>query len=177
LSSDELSLFSYEVLGLVGDGGAGAHDLLQMARRGRMLSWAGESQYYAEPKRLARLGYLASSKEPGKTRPRTVYKLTDKGRRALRAYAATPVTFVPFKSDVLQRLLIADLVGEEVTRESMETLGLEIDELKEQLTEFEARTDQFPQRQKYMLLVSEFLRELLELHTRLADRVERELGS
>jgi PadR family transcriptional regulator, regulatory protein AphA len=54
----ELSLFSYEILGLVGAGGAGAHDLLRMARHGRILDWAGESQYYVEPKRLARLGYL-----------------------------------------------------------------------------------------------------------------------
>ncbi len=42
-SSRELGLFSYEILGLVGRGGAGAHDLLRMARNGRMLDWAGES--------------------------------------------------------------------------------------------------------------------------------------
>src|SRR5919201_1655140 len=87
----ELTLFSYEILGLVGREGAGAHDLLRMAQRGRILAWAGESQYYVEPKRLARLGYLAARKEPGKTRERTVYTLTAKGRRALAAYAATPV--------------------------------------------------------------------------------------
>ena len=54
-----------------------------MAQRGRMLAWAGESQYYAEPKRLAKLGYLDARKEPGKTRERTVYTLTDKGLDAL----------------------------------------------------------------------------------------------
>ena len=53
MSSDDLSLFSYEILGLVGRQGAGAHDLLRMARRGRMPDWAGESQYYVQPKRLA----------------------------------------------------------------------------------------------------------------------------
>ena len=110
MSSDELSLFSYEILGLVGRTGAGAHDLLRLARRGRMLDWAGESQYYAEPKRLARLGYLEASKEPGKTRERTVYRLTDRGLDALRAYARTPAAFTPLKSDLCCRLLIADLV-------------------------------------------------------------------
>ena len=70
--STELTLFSYEVMGLVGREGVGPHDLLRMARRGRMLDWAGESQYYVEPKRLARLGYLEARKEPGRTRPRTV---------------------------------------------------------------------------------------------------------
>src|SRR5215510_10992227 len=113
MSSTELSLFSYEILGLVGRGGAGAHDLLRLARRGRMLAWAGESQYYVEPKRLARLGYLDARKEPGKTRERTVYTLTDKGRDALAEYARTPVAVTPLKSDPLLRLLICDLVGEE----------------------------------------------------------------
>ena len=87
MSRDELTLFSYEILGLVGRTGAGAHDLLRLARRGRMLDWAGESQYYAEPKRLARLGYLDARREPGKTRERTVYTLTAKGLESLRAYA------------------------------------------------------------------------------------------
>ena len=83
MSRPELSLFSYEILGLVGRLGAGPHDLKQMTQRGRMLDWAGESQYYAEPKRLAKLGYLEARKEPGKTRERTVYALTEKGLEAL----------------------------------------------------------------------------------------------
>ena len=81
MSSDELRLFSYEILGLVGSTGVATHDLRRMVERGRMLDWAGESQYYAEPKRLAKLGYLDARKEPGKTRDRTVYTLTDKGLR------------------------------------------------------------------------------------------------
>jgi DNA-binding PadR family transcriptional regulator len=79
VGTPELSLFSFEILGLVGHEGAGPHDLLRMARRGRMLAWAGESQYYTEPKRLAKLGYLAARREPGKARERTVYTLTEKG--------------------------------------------------------------------------------------------------
>ena len=88
----------------------------------RILDWAGESQYYAEPKRLARLGYLEARKEPGKTRERTVYTLTDKGLDALHEYARTPARFVPVKSELLLRLLIADLVGEAATRESISPL-------------------------------------------------------
>ena len=79
MATTELSLFSIEILGLVGREGAGAHDLLRMAKRGRILDWAGESQYYTEPKRLEKLGYLAARSEPGKTRERTVYALSTKG--------------------------------------------------------------------------------------------------
>jgi hypothetical protein len=118
----ELTDFSYEILGLVGQTGAGPHDLRVMVRRGRMLDWAGESRYYVEPKRLAKLGYLDTSTEPGKTRARTVYTLTDKGLRALRDWARMPVRFTPIQSEVLLRLLVTDLVGEATTRHSIGTL-------------------------------------------------------
>jgi DNA-binding PadR family transcriptional regulator len=173
---DELTLFSYEILGLVGRSGAGAHDLLRMARGGRMLDWAGESQYYAEPKRLARLGYLDARKEPGKTRERTVYTLTEKGLAALRAHAETPVRFVPVKSDLLLRLLIADLVGDELTRESVGTIRGEIAELSAQLDDAEERAALLPHRRRNLMLVVEFLRRLLELHLELVEEVERELA-
>jgi DNA-binding PadR family transcriptional regulator len=171
----ELSLFSYEIMGLVGSGGAGAHDLLRMAQRGRILDWAGESQYYVEPKRLARLGYLEARKEPGRTRERTVYTLTDKGRRALEEYARTPVTFTPVKSELLLRLLIADLVGDETTRASIATLRDDIADLLERLDESEAAAAQLPHRRKYLELVNSFLRRLVGLHSEFVDEVEREL--
>jgi PadR family transcriptional regulator, regulatory protein AphA len=176
MSSSELSLFSYEILGLVGRTGAGPHDLRQMVRRGRMLDWAGESQYYAEPKRLAKLGYLKARKEPGKTRERTVYTLTDKGLDALGAYARTPVRFTPLKSEPLLRLLIADLVGEDATRESLVTLREDVAQLSRQLDANELSAESLPHRRKYLLLVTSFLRRLLELHLELVDEVERELA-
>src|SRR5881409_3788964 len=141
LVNDELALFSYEILGLVGRGGAGAHDLLRMAQRGRILAWAGESQYYVEPKRLAALGYLEARKEPGKTRERTVYTLTERALQALEEYARTPVRFTPLKSEPLLRLLIADLVGEAPTRESIATLREDIADLSVRLDEGEASAD------------------------------------
>jgi DNA-binding PadR family transcriptional regulator len=172
----ELSLFSYEILGLVGNGGAGAHDLLRMARHGRMLDWAGESQYYVEPKRLARLGYLDARKEPGKTRERTVYTLTDRGRRALADYARTAVTVTPLKSEPLLRLLLCDLVGEDVTRESIATLREDLADLYARLDESDRRASKLPHREKYLRLANDFLRRYLDLHTELVDDVERELA-
>jgi DNA-binding PadR family transcriptional regulator len=174
--TDELSLFSYEVLGLVGRKGASAHDLRQMARHGRILDWAGESQYYTEPKRLARLGYLDTRTEPGRTRERTVYTLTAKAREALREYARTPVRFQPVKNELLLRLLICDLVGEGPTRESAATIRDEIADLMARLDETERRTEQFPHRRKYQLLVIGFLRRLLDLHLELVGQIERDLA-
>ncbi len=172
MSSNELSFFSYEILGLVGRRGAGAHDLLRMAKHGRILDWAGESQYYVEPKRLAKLGYLEARREPGKTRERTVYTLTEKGLDALREYARTPVRFMPFKSDLLLRLLITDLVGEDVTRASIVALREDIADLSARLDETEANAVNLPHRRMYLLLVVHFLRRLLELHEETVDEVE-----
>ena len=176
MSRDELTLFSYEILGLVGRTGAGAHDLLRMAQRGRILDWAGESQYYVEPKRLARLGYLEARKEPGRTRERTVYSLTDEGLEALAAWARTPARVTPVKSDPLLRLMIADLVGEGPTRESLIALRADVDDLRERVRETERGAEELPHRRKYLLMVTAHLNRLLDLHEQLVADVERELA-
>ena len=178
MSRPELSLFSYEVLGLVGRGGAGPHDLLRMAQRGRILDWAGESQYYVEPKRLAKLGYLEARKEPGRTRARTVYTLTDKGLEALREYARTPVTFTPFKREPLLRLLIADLVGEEVdAREHRARCATTSPTCEQRLDESAAAADAAaaPRASTCCSSTASCAR-LLDLHLEFVDEVERELS-
>jgi DNA-binding PadR family transcriptional regulator len=175
MAREELSLFSYEILGLVGTEGIATHDLRRMVQRGRLLDWAGESQYYVEPKRLARLGYLNARKEPGRTRERTVYSLSDQGLEALRVWAETPASVTPLKSEPLVRLLVADLVGEPVTRESLSALREDIADLSARVAESEAAAEGLPHRRKYLGLVNGFLRGLLELHTELVDNVEREL--
>ena len=175
MSREELSLFSYEVLGLVGRGGAGAHDLLRLAQRGRILAWAGESQYYVEPKRLAKLGYLGARREPGKTRERTVYTLTDKGLEALREWAGTPAHVTPVKSEPLLRMLVADLVGEGPTRASISALREDIADLGARLDASRESAEALPHRRKYLELVNDYLRDLLALQLDWVERVEAEL--
>ena len=119
--------------------------------------------------------YLEARREPGKTRERTVYTLTEKGFKALREYAQTPVRSAPLKSDPLLRLLICDLVGEPITRLSMATLREDIADLMERLDEGETTARTLEHRSKYLLLVIDFLRHYLELHLDLVDEVEREL--
>jgi DNA-binding PadR family transcriptional regulator len=176
LSRPELTDFSYEILGLVGRGGAGPHDLRQMQRKGRIVDWAGESQYYVEPKRLAKLGYLEAHKEPGKTRERTVYTLTEKGIEALRAWGRTPLRFTPLKSEPADRLLAADIVGEEATRESFAALRSDLDELRERVQEMTVSAQSLPHRTKYLLIAAAFFQRIIDAHEQLVDDVERELA-
>jgi PadR family transcriptional regulator, regulatory protein AphA len=174
--SSDLTLFSYMVLGLVGRGGAGPYDLRRMVRQGRIYDWAGESQYYVEPKRLAKLGYLEARKEPGQTRERTVYTLTDKGLEALREWSRTPVHFPRLQHEPQIRLLIADLVEERDVRESLGTLRGDIAELSAKLDEAEAMASSLPHRERYLMLAHRLSRRMLDVHLEWLDEVERELS-
>jgi hypothetical protein len=85
------------------------------------------------------------------------------------------VSFTPLKSEPLLRLLIADLVGEEVTRESLGTLRADIADLRVRVAEQRASARELPHREKYLTIVMDFLDRLLDLHEEYIDEVEREL--
>jgi PadR family transcriptional regulator, regulatory protein AphA len=130
VSSDRLSPFSYVILVLVGQKGAGPHDLKRNARQGRLYWEAAPSQWYAEPKRLASLGLLEARKEPGVTRERTHYTLTAKGRAALEEWMRTPVSFPRIQNEPSVRVLGADLVDPSATLEGLRAYGEVLDELQ-----------------------------------------------
>ena len=176
MSSDQLTPFSYAVLVLVGEGGAGAHDLVQMMRRGRVYWASSESQWYAEPKRLERLGLLRSRKEPGRTRARTVYELTDSGRAALREWAVTPVGFPRIQNEAIVRVLAADIVGDERALEGLRGLRADLAEIDASLDAAEALAAGLPHRARYLLLNHRLARRLVRAHREWLDEAERELG-
>ena len=175
--SSDLTLFSYMVLALVGRGGASPYELRRMARQGRIYDWAGESQYYVEPKRLAKLGYLEARKEPGRTRERTVYRLTDHGHEALRAWAGSPLAFPRLQHEALVLLLAADLVDEADVRASLGSLRTDIAYLAARLDVAEAAADALPHRRKYLMMGHRLSRRLLDVHLEWLDEIERELES
>jgi hypothetical protein len=72
-------------------------------------------------------------------------------------------------------VLIANLAGEAPTRASIGSLRDDIADLRRRLEETERAADRLPHRRKYLLLVTGFLRRLLDLHLEFVDEVEREL--
>jgi PadR family transcriptional regulator AphA len=171
-----LTPFSYVVLTLVGAGGAGPHDIVRMMRQGRVYWAAAESHYYAEPKRLERLGYLRSEKQPGRTRERTHYLLTAAGRRALADWAATPAGFPRIQHEAVVRVLAGDLVGDEAILASLAGLRADLADLSARLDAAEQAAGALPHRARYLRLVHGLGRLLLDAHAQWADEVERELG-
>jgi DNA-binding PadR family transcriptional regulator len=178
MSNDELNGLSYVVMTLIGRNGASAHDLVQMARRGQRLYWAGaESKMYAEPKRLQRLGYLSSRKEPGKTRERTYYTLTEKGFAALADWLERPSSFPRIQSEAALRVQGSDLARNlESVVASVTAMRAEIEEQSRLLDQGERRASLFPHRQLQLKLLRALGRRLLAAHLNWIDEVERELG-
>jgi DNA-binding PadR family transcriptional regulator len=165
-------------MNLIGRNGAGPHDLVQMARRGQRLYWAGaESKIYEQPKRLEKLGYLTSEKTPGKTRERTHYRLTDKGIRAVQAWLAQPSRFPRIQSEAAIRIQASDLAEDPtVILQSLQPLREEIAELAAILDESEQREPQFPHRRRQLRLLHSLGRRLLRAHLEWIEEVEQELG-
>jgi DNA-binding PadR family transcriptional regulator len=176
MTRPELTPFSYAVLALVGEGGAGPHDIVRMMRQGRLYWTAAESHYYAEPKRLERLGYLVSRKEPGRTRERTHYNLTDHGRNALRDWIAEPAALPRIQHEAIVKLLAADLSDDETLRTSLGAMRGDIEDAYGKLDAAEAIARTLPHRERYLLLVHGLGRRLLAAHEEWLDDVERELG-
>jgi DNA-binding PadR family transcriptional regulator len=147
-----------------------------MMRRGGRVYWhAAESQYYSEPKRLERLGYLTSTKQPGKTRPRTHYMLTDKGLEALGDFLAQPAPFPRIQNEAALRLLAADLTDDRKTIASLRGLLAELDELEAELADVEQVTERIPHRARYLALSHRLPRKLLAAHREWANEVIEEL--
>ncbi len=177
MSSTRLNPLSYVVLALIGRGGAGAHDLVSMVRRGARLYWsASPSKMYAEPKRLEELGYVTARREPGRTRERALYTLTPAGEAALREWLAAPSSFPRIYNDAVVHLLAGDLVDDETLLGSLAALRDETRDLHERLDEGLEVAATLPHRERYLRLVHSLGLRLVEAHKEWLDEVEAELG-
>lgn len=177
LSSERLNPLSYVVLTLIGEGGASPHDLVDMTRRGARLYWsAAPSKIYAEPKRLERLGYVSSRREPGRTRERAWYTITDAGAAALREWVASPSGFPRIYHEAACRVLASDLSDPSTVLESLSGLRQELDELSRLLEEAERVAEGLPHRRRNLRLVHSLGRRLVAAHEAWLDEVEAALA-
>ena len=175
--SSDLNNVSYVTLVLIGEGGASPHDLVDMNRRGGEIYYSvAPSRLYAEPKRLQELGYVAAERRPGKTRERTFYTLTDKGREALRRWLIEPPSMPRIQNEAVAKLLAGDILGDdEQLAATLLTLREQIEVQQAKLERARPRIDELPHRRPYLLLVHELGNRLLQVQREWLDDVEREL--
>lgn len=176
--SRELPPIAYVVLALIGSGGAGAHDLVDMMRRGgRIFYAAAPSQVYAESKRLAEQGYLDARRGPGRRGERTVYTLTEQGRVALVAWLEQPARFPRIQNEANLRLTAGDLLGDAAVLRSLAGMREQIAAIAEGIGASEQRLAELPHRERYLRLSYSLARRILAAHLEWLDEVERTLGA
>ena len=178
MGTASLTPFSYVILVLVGDGGAGPHDLVRMMRQGAWAYWTSSpSQYYAEPKRLAKLGLLTAERAPGRTHDRTVYRLTEKGREALRDWLGTPAAFPRVQNEAAVRLLGAEFADPATLLQGLAGLREEIAAGREWLRRSEEREPGLPHRARVLAVNRRLAARILDAQEAWLDEVEAELGA
>src|SRR5919197_521398 len=121
---------SYVILAAIGELGASAPELVEMLSRGHMYWTSSPSQIYAEPKRLLSLGWITAEKQPGKTRSRTVYRLTGEGREALREWLRAPAGFPRLQHEASVRLFAGDMIEDDEILASLRKLRADIEKME-----------------------------------------------
>jgi DNA-binding PadR family transcriptional regulator len=177
MSSAKPIPLSYAILALIGERGASAHDLVDYVRRGGPAFWSSApSQVYAEPKRLEQLGWVTSTDEPGKTRSRRVYRLTDAGAAALRDWARRPSPYAAIRDQAHVRLLAGDMLADEDIVASVTAMRPQLEAVEDLLAESEERALELPHRTRHLLLAQSLGRHLVAAYRTWIDEVERELS-
>jgi PadR family transcriptional regulator AphA len=89
--ADDLTTTSYALLGMLAIRPFTTYELAKHMKRSLDPAWPrARSHLFKEPKKLVAHGLASASDEMTGNRPRTVYTITAKGRRALAAWLATP---------------------------------------------------------------------------------------
>jgi DNA-binding PadR family transcriptional regulator len=176
-STSALRPLSCPVLALVGRNGASGPELVEMAGGAAPLFWTGGgSHVLREAKRLAEDGYLSTRTERAKTRPRTVFELTEKGHAAMRDWLAQPSSYPRIQHEAAIRLFASDLGDPQDVLASLRALRDSLPELEELCRVYEERAQAIPHRTRAIELELSLARRIIAAHREWVDEVERELA-
>jgi DNA-binding PadR family transcriptional regulator len=173
---------TYALLGLLAVQPWSAYELAQQATRSlRYAHPRTESHLYEEAKRLLRLGWATSRTEHQGRRQRTVYEITDDGRRALEGWFATPVRSPQLDFEALLRMLFADQTDKATLCRCLqetadEARGL-LDDANERLIRPYLADDDvpFPERRHIAALLAAFIADYLRLIERWSEFARDEI--
>jgi DNA-binding PadR family transcriptional regulator len=169
-----LTTTSYAILGLLAVQPWTTYGLAQQMERTLNRVWPrARSKIYEEPKKLVAHGFATASEERVGRRPRTVYRITARGRRALADWLGESAPPPALESEQLTKLFFADF-GTKASAVSM------IEEMRtwasDQLTVFAdvaqdylTGAGPFPQRLATNVVVARYLVDFYEQTIRWAD--------
>ena len=179
-STPSLPTTSYAILGMLALRPWSAYELTQQARRSLNYCWpTAESVLYSEPKRLVRLGLATAKRQAAGRRTRTVYTITEQGRRALAGWLATPPRPPGLEFEAMLRLLYADQGSKQdlldAVRATRAWALARATEMLAQIRGYLADGGPFPERLHIITQFGRFYVELYELLVRWADLAEAEI--
>lgn len=168
---------SYAILGLLAIKPWTAYELAQQMTRALGWFWPrAESNIYEEPKKLVSLGLARASTEKVGKRPRTLYTITPKGRRALAEWTPTPAAGPVLEFEQLVKVFFAEHGSKQ---DLLDTIGSARD-WAEQRASSGAEISRgylngeglFPERLPWLILTGQFLQKFNDAVSRWAEWAE-----
>jgi DNA-binding PadR family transcriptional regulator len=165
VSTPELTTTSYAILGLLAIKPWTTYELAQQMERALGLFWPRtRSKLYEEPKKLVVAGMAKATTEHVGRRPRTVYTITAKGRRALKSWVPTPGAGPVVEYEQLVKVFFAEhgrkqdlLATIDGARAWVEQRSLESEQIPREYLEGRGG---FPERLPWLILTGRFLDEI-----------------
>jgi PadR family transcriptional regulator AphA len=182
MSRVELTTTSYALLGLLALRPWTTYELAQQVQRSLRHLWpVAERQLYEQPKALVAHGLATATRERTGDRPRTVYRITPKGRRQLRRWLADPDGDFAFRSELLLKAFFAEQAGKDVLLDRIRQLQqLVTERTGSEAALYEATRAAgfpFPERRHVSALVARLGFDLQDAITRWAAWAETEVAT
>jgi PadR family transcriptional regulator, regulatory protein AphA len=177
----KLTTTSYLILGLLALRRWSTYELAQQMQRSIHYYWPrAESHIYEEPKKLVAHGLASATREYAGRRPRTVYAITDQGRRALEEWLDEPGRGPVVEFEGLVKVLFAEQAGKKELLATLASIRTEADETRQHHAELAADLADtggpFPDRLHVNALVFKFMWEQTEALTRWVEWAEKEVA-
>lgn len=150
-STSPVSTTAHAVLGLLSLRSWTTYELAKQVQRSIGWFWPrAERKLYDEPKRLVAAGLAASTAQMTGARPRTVYTITARGRKALRAWLSESPAPPALEFEGLVKVFFADNGDLEQLRATLQSIAatsdLRLADLEEKVDQNAAPDVPFPDR-------------------------------
>lgn len=177
---DELSTTSYAILALLSVKPWTTYELARQMERSLRSFWpSAESVVYEEPKKLARLGLATATKGFTGRRARTVYAISPKGRRVLRAWLDRPGAGPKLEFQAMIQVAFADAGSKEQLLRTLRAIRAHAEEqqqfVRARMAEYAETGGPFPSRLPVIALPARFFSEFADMLDRWAAWAEAEV--
>jgi DNA-binding PadR family transcriptional regulator len=168
----------YALLGLLSVRPWTTYELAQQVRRSLHWFWPrAERKLYDDPKRLAADGLVRASEEYTGKRRRTVYAITAKGRRELKAWLRTPSAEPSWENEALVKVFFADAGDLDALRGTLTDMREVSRRRLAELAAMAGEEPRFPGRQHLNALTIRLSQDLEEATLRWAEWALEQTGA